>query len=149
MRVISGQCHCRNLVYRLDWPACDGPLMARACGCTFCRKHGGVYTSHPEARLSARVVDADCLNIYTFGTRTAEFYICTRCGAVPFVTSTIQGVRYAVVNVNTFENVDASGLDTSATDFDDEDIEERLERRKRNWIAAVEIEFGPASRAES
>ena len=29
MQVISGQCHCRNLVYRLDWPTSDGPLDAR------------------------------------------------------------------------------------------------------------------------
>lgn len=140
MRTIDGKCHCGNIAYRLEWPESDKPLAVRACGCTFCSKHGGVYTSHPDARLCARIADEDRLNRYAFGTETAEFYICTRCGAVPFVTSAIDGVVYAVVNVNTFENVAASELDATATDFDGESVEGRLERRKRNWIARVDVE---------
>ena len=114
-------------------------LAVRACGCTFCTKHGGVYTSHPDARLNARIADRNSVNRYVFGTKTAEFYLCTRCGVVPFVTSTIENVEYAVVNVNTFENVDPSELDSSATNFDGEDIEARLGRRMRNWISQVTV----------
>jgi len=112
-------------------------LAVRACGCSFCTKHGGVYTSHPDARLETRIADAAFVNKYAFGTQTAEFYVCTRCGVVPFVTSVIEGDVFAVVNVNTFENVDASELDASPADFDGESVEGRLERRKRNWISAV------------
>ncbi len=142
MRTISGKCHCGNIAYRLEWPEAGKAIAVRACGCTFCTKHGGVYTSHPGAALSARVADEDLVNKYAFGTKTAEFYVCVRCGAVPFVTSTIDGVRYAVVNVNTFENVDRSELDAKATDFEGESVAGRLERRKRNWIARVHIEAG-------
>lgn len=144
MRTIHGKCHCGNIVYRLLWPQSEGKIAVRACSCTFCTKHGGVYTSHPDARLTARIIDEALLSKYAFGTQTAEFFVCRRCGAVPFVTSTIDGADYAVVNVNTFEDVDAPELETSTTDFDDESTEERLARRKRNWIAQVGVEIGGA-----
>ena len=139
MREIHGKCHCGNIAYELLWPEPGKMLAVRACGCTFCTKHGGVYTSHPDARLNARIADNNSVNRYVFGTKTAEFYVCTRCGAVPFVTSTVENVEYAVVNVNTFENVDPSELDSSATNFDGEDVEGRLGRRMRNWISQVTV----------
>ncbi len=58
------------------------------------------------------------------------------------MTSTIESVEFAVVNVNTFENVDPSELESSKSDFDDESVEGRLERRTRNWIPRVSVEFG-------
>lgn len=146
MRTIVGECHCGNISYRLEWPEAGKTIAVRACGCTFCTRHGGVYTSHPGATLSARIADENCLNRYAFGTETAEFYICGRCGAAPFVTSTIDGTQYAVVNVNTFENVDPSELDASASDFDGESVTDRLARRKRNWIGRVQIDAGCGGR---
>jgi len=136
--LIEAQCHCGNISFSLDW---DGPpeIPARACGCTFCVKHGGVWTSNPRGRLAVRVRDPSRLNKYQFGTRTATFNVCTRCGAVPFVTSEIDGRLYAVVNVNTFDNVDPSLLRRGPADFEGEDLQARLARRKRNWIAEVRI----------
>ena len=140
MRKIQGKCHCGNIGYDLLWPEAGKPFAVRACGCTFCTKHGGVYTSHPDARLDARIVDMDHVSRYIFGTRTAVFYVCARCGVVPFITSVIDDNVFAVVNVNTFENVDPSELDASPTDFEGESTEGRLERRKRNWISTVNLE---------
>jgi hypothetical protein len=139
IREIQGKCHCGNIEYDLLWPASGKMFAVRACGCIFCAKHGGVYTSHPDARLEARIADISFVNKYAFGTRTAEFHICTRCGVVPFVTSTIEGNVFAVVNVNTFEKVDPSELDASPTDFESESVEGRLGRRKRNWISQVSL----------
>jgi hypothetical protein len=62
---------------------------------------------------------------------------------VPLVTSEIAGRLYAVVNVNTLEDVDRSRLRHTAADFDGEDVESRLARRRRNWIA--EVRFGVAT----
>jgi hypothetical protein len=45
----------------------------------------------------------------------------------------IEGSRYAVLNVNTFDDVDRSGLVETATDFEGETTENRLARRRRNW----------------
>jgi hypothetical protein len=101
-----------------------------------------VYTSHPDASLTARIADGTLLNKYAFGTETANFFVCRRCGAVPFVTSIIDGREFAVVNVNTFENVDATELESSTSDFDGEAVDERLGRRKRNWIGRVDVDIG-------
>jgi hypothetical protein len=65
---------------------------ARACvRCTFCTKHGGVWTSHPESRLAVKVADEALVSRYEFGTRTATFHVCARCGVPAFVTSDIDG----------------------------------------------------------
>jgi hypothetical protein len=58
---------------------------------------------------------------------------------MPVVTSRIEGNVYAVVNVNTFEGVDRSELDSSVTDFDGESVGDRLTRRKQKWISQVTI----------
>jgi hypothetical protein len=140
---IEGKCHCGNIRYVLDWPGEGTDIGVRACGCSFCVKHGGSWTSHRGAELAAEVRDAALLSKYRFGTGTADFYVCARCGAVPFVTSAIDGRSYAVVNVNTFEGIDVSLLARQATNFDGEGTGDRLERRKRNWIPAVRISSEP------
>jgi len=136
---IEGKCHCGNIRYVLEWPGDGSDIKIRACGCTFCTKHGGNWTSHRDSELAADIHDAPLLSKYRFGTETAEFYVCARCGVVPFVTSTIDGHLYAVVNVNTFEGANPSSLPRTATNFDGEGTGERLERRKRNWIRTVRI----------
>jgi len=70
---------------------------------------------------------------------TATFHVCSRCGAVPLVTSQIADHLYAVVNVNVLENIDPSRIHRAAVTFEGEDVESRLERRKRNWIGEVRI----------
>ena len=140
--LIAGKCHCGNIRYTLEWPAAQRGIPIRACGCTFCTAHGGKWTSHHDARLIAQLEDTSRVSQYRFGTRTADFYVCTRCGAVPFVTSAIDGTVYAVVNVNTFENMDRTLFVESSTNFDGEGTGERLDRRKRNWIPDVKIASG-------
>src|SRR5215471_1748471 len=136
---IEGKCHCGNIRYAIEWPGDGADITIRACGCTFCIKHGGSWTSHRDAELNGEVRNASLVSKYRFGTETADFYVCGRCGAVPFVTSAIEGHLYAVVNVNTFEGINLSSLLRTATNFDGEGTGERLERRKRNWIQAVQI----------
>ena len=108
-------------------------------------KHGGVWTSSPNARLAVVLRDATLVSKYAFGTRTATYHVCTRCGAVPLVTSEIANHLYAVVNVNVFENVDPSWLRRASVSFEGEDVESRLARRTRNWIADVRIVDGTAT----
>ena len=134
---ISGSCHCGNISFSLDWPEDASEIPARACGCTFCVKHGGVWTSHPRATLRARVSDAGAVARYAFGTETASFLVCTHCGVAPLVTSQIEDVTYAVVNVNTFDNVERARIRAQPASFEGEDLQSRLERRRRNWIAEV------------
>jgi len=141
MRCIDGKCHCGNISYQFHWPEPGPHIPVRACSCTFCMKHGAAYTSHDDGELTARISDPARVSRYAFGTKTAEFYVCSLCGAVPFATSTIEGNQYAVINVNTFEGVDKAELVPSVTNFDGESVEGRLERRKRNWTPRVNIEL--------
>jgi len=107
--------------------------------------HGGVWTSNRNARLAVVVRDPALVSKYAFGTKTATFHVCSRCGAVPLVTSEIASHLYAVVNVNVFGNVDQSWLRRAAAHFEGEGVESRLARRARNWIADVRIVEGSAA----
>ena len=137
--LIIGSCHCGNLAFTLDWSPDPAEIPARACTCTFCSKHGGVWTSYPDGSLNVRVKDPAQISRYAFGTETADFHVCTQCGVVPLVTSAIDGKLYAVVNVNTFENVDRALLRHTSSTVEGENTDDRLARRKRNWIANVTL----------
>ena len=139
MTLIHGKCHCGNIALEIEWAGDRPDIMARACDCSFCVKHGGVWTSNPQSRLSVTVRDAALVSKYAFGSRTATFHVCSQCGAVPLVTSEIANHLYAVVNVNVLEDVDQSWLHRAAVTFEGETIESRLGRRKSNWIADVRI----------
>lgn len=135
--LIRGKCHCGNIAFSLTWEPDPAQIPARACGCSFCTKHGGVWTSNPKGALEVTIQDPSLVSRYAFGTRTADFHICSRCGIVPLVTSTIDGRLYAVVSVNALEGIDQKMLNRAAADFEGEATEDRLARRKRNWIADV------------
>jgi hypothetical protein len=136
--VISGSCHCRNISFTLNWEPEPSEIPARACTCSFCGKHGGVWTSCPGGSLKVDVKEPSLVSRYSFGTKTAHFHTCSTCGVVPVVTSRIDGRLYAVVSVNAFEGVAPSLLRRASATFDGETEGTRLERRKRNWIANVE-----------
>jgi hypothetical protein len=138
--VLQGRCHCGNVRFALDWSPDPGRIPARTCGCTFCRKHGASWTSHPAGSLRVTVQDPARVERYAFGTHTADFHVCTRCGVVPLSTSRIEGRDYAVVNVNTLEGLDAAIFDRSGSDFDGEATSDRLARRQSRWIADVRFD---------
>lgn len=141
--LLQGRCHCENISFNLVWTPEPTEIPARACTCSFCIKHGAVWTSCPTGSLSINVKIGALVSKYAFGTKTAQFHTCTRCGVAPVAISQIDGRLYAVVNVNTFEGVPASLLRRVSTTFDSEDEASRLARRKRNWTANVEyVESG-------
>ena len=139
---IAGSCHCGNISFRLGWPGDAAEIPARTCGCTFCLKHGGVWTSNPNATLHVRLSDAGAVARYAFGTETADFLVCARCGVAPLVTSRIDEKMYAVVNVNSFDNFERARLRPAPASFEGEDVQSRLDRRRRHWIAEVTLAEG-------
>ena len=141
--LIHGKCHCGNISFSLSWEPDPAEIPARACTCSFCTKHGGVWTSNPRGALEVMVKDRSLVSKYAFGTRTAEFHVCARCGIVPVVTSLIDDHLYAVVSVNAFDGIDQSLVRRAPASFDGEGTGARLARRKRNWIADVKyVESG-------
>ena len=136
--LIRGSCHCGNIAFSLSWTPEPAQIPARACSCSFCRRHGGVWTSCPTGSLAVAVADPSRVSKYAFGTRTAVFHVCASCGVVPLVTSRIDGCLYAVVNVNALEGVDPALLRRAAVDFEGESEQARLQRRRERWIPRVD-----------
>jgi hypothetical protein len=135
--LVRGACHCGNVSLMLDWQPEPNEIPARACSCTFCVKHGGVWTSCPTGSLVVDVSDPSRVSKYSFGTKTACFHVCSVCGAVPVATSDIEDNTFAVVNVNTFEGLDSLPLKRIPVTFEGEDRSTRLGRRAKTWISNV------------
>jgi hypothetical protein len=140
--LIHGGCHCANIAFEFRWEPDPAEIPARACSCSFCTKHGGVWTSYAGGSLRIRIRERSLVSTYSFGTRTAVFHVCAVCGVAPVVTSLIDDHLYAVVNVNAFENVNPALLRRTPASFEGEDKDSRLARRRRNWIADVQVHTG-------
>jgi hypothetical protein len=138
-RLLTGSCHCAANRYRLEWPAGIRALPARRCGCTFCTRFNGTWTSHPEAGLEIRESAEFPLTRYRFGTATADFLFCSRCGVALAVLCEIAERTYAVVNVNTLNARDEIDFERSDSEFDGESRDRRLERRAQRWIGRVRV----------
>lgn len=143
MRIL-GSCHCGNVSFKLDWQPEPAEIPARACTCSFCVKHGGVWTSCPTGSLDIRIQDATRHSRYSFGTKTADFHICSSCGVVPVVTSEIDGKTYAVVSVHAMNDIDPALIRQSPISFEEEDEGKRLARRKKGWIVNVRFSSSDA-----
>ncbi len=131
-----GGCHCGNLVLhlRLSQAPEDTPL--RACSCTFCRAHNTRTTSDPHGSVEIWAKDWSFVEPYRFGSRTAEFLICRRCGVyVGAVCETAAGIR-AVINVNCLDDRAAFTRQPTPVDHEGEATVDRLARRAANWTPA-------------
>lgn len=137
--LIPGHCQCGNISFVLECVEAPGEIPARACACSFCTAHGGVWSALPSAKLRVRIKHPERVRRHTFATGTAEFHVCQQCGDVPLVTSLIDGRLFAVVNANVLQGIPPSLFKHSQADFDRESVEARLERRRRGWIADVSI----------
>ena len=136
---IDGSCHCGNIKFNLAWPDDAPQIGIRECGCDFCQKHGGEWTSHRDAELDVLISEPSKISKYRFGTGTADFYVCSVCGDVPVVICEIDNLLYGIVNTNAFEANANITFTHTTTDFDGEDVDGRLDRRRRNWIPSVRI----------
>jgi hypothetical protein len=132
-----GGCHCGNLrlTLGLTKPAAEIPL--RACRCSFCRGHATRTTSDPLGSVEIRAEDWSLVERYRFGTGTADFLICRRCGIyIGALCETESGAR-AVINTNCLESRAAFIRSPTPTDHDGESTSDRIARRAANWTPAI------------
>jgi hypothetical protein len=125
----TGGCHCGALSLAFHSAK---PVAPRACGCSFCRRHGVRSVSDNEGRALIQWEPGVEPIRYRFGLRTADFLICPACGIyVAAVIGTADGL-YAVLNLNAFDD---PHLDIAATpmDYEGESVEQRQARRRRVW----------------
>ena len=143
MTRLEGQCHCGAARVAIEGVAA-AELPLRACQCGFCRRHGAVSTSHPDARITL-AAEADVLSRYRFGQKLSNFLICKACGCYVGSATEIDGGWYAILNVT---GVDLPGFDGRTPEpmvYDGETPEARTARRKARWSPAVLTALQPSA----
>jgi hypothetical protein len=114
----------------------------RRCLCSFCTKHGALYSSDPEGRLSIEIHRPEDVSVYQFATRTAEPQVCRRCGVLAVTLAHIDGRLYGVVNLATADGLAIRPERIQDVDFEHQTAAERIARRARTWIANVTMTTG-------
>ena len=133
----TGACHCGALHLTFETPTPPETLPLRACGCSFCRKHGVRTTSDPAGIARFSISDPELLQRYRFGTRTTDTLICRNCGIYLAAITEIAGALYAVVNVNALDDRSAFDREPQIMDYEGESAEQRQARRKVKWTPAT------------
>ena len=132
-----GGCHCGNLRLELRLTQAPGDVRLRACGCSFCRAHNTRTTSDPDGAVDIRAADWSLVQLYRFGTGTAQFVICRNCGVyIGAIGDTESGTR-AVINTTCLDDRALFTREPAPTDHDGESTQDRLARRAANWTPAT------------
>jgi hypothetical protein len=133
VKAYRGQCHCGavGFDYRTAGPAAQWPV--RACQCSFCLKHGGVYTSDPKGSVRFTQADATPLSRYRFGQQTADFLFCGRCGGYLGAVTEEGGKTLAVLCIRAFDPQPEGLPAAQPTTYDGETMSDRNTRRAARW----------------
>ena len=133
----TGACHCGNIHLRMWLTRLPPDNPVRSCACSFCRAHATRTVSDPHGLVEVGADDWALVEQYRFGSRTADYLICRRCGVyVGAVCETGAGLR-AVINTNSLADRAAFTQAASTPDYEGETMESRLARRAVNWMPAV------------
>jgi hypothetical protein len=134
--MLDGSCHCGSLTLQFETARAPDDLPVRLCGCTFCQKHRGRYTSDPAGHVTIRIDEANTSR-YRFGLRLADFLICKTCGV--FVAAYEHGSPgRAVINLEVLARAaEFVGSPVQFFAYDAEDVAARTARRLKNWTPAT------------
>ncbi|HUB48786.1 MAG TPA: hypothetical protein VMB73_27745 [Acetobacteraceae bacterium] len=133
----GGGCHCGNLRIRLRLTRPPLESTLRSCACSFCRAHGTRTVSDPAGSCEVWAKDWSLVEPYRFGSRTADYLVCRRCGVyIGAVCDTPAGTR-AVINTNCLDDRAAFSQEPLRPDYDGEATGDRLARRAANWTPIV------------
>ena len=132
-----GGCHCSNLRLSLRLTQSPGEIRLRACGCSFCRAHNTRTASDPDGQVEIWADDWSLVQLYRFGTGTAEFVICRNCGVYIGAIGDSGAGLGAVINTTCLDDRALFTREPAPTDHDGETTEDRLARRAANWTPAI------------
>lgn len=122
-----GGCHCGAIRIRFE---SDRPLAPRACQCGFCRRHGARSVSDPDGAATLTFEGEPIL--YRFGSRSADFLICRRCGAYAGAMAELEGALFVTLTLNLFDDPHPD-LQAEPVSYDGESAERKKERRRARW----------------
>jgi hypothetical protein len=144
---LAGGCHCGSLEVTFETRVHPGEIPVRACGCSFCRRHGVRTVSDPEGRIEFVAHDPAHLSRYTFGLGTAEFLMCRNCGVYVGAITVDAGPTYAIVNINALQTPEVFAQAAVPVSYDRESEAERRARRRDRWTPAAVV--GPSDPGET
>jgi hypothetical protein len=139
-----GQCHCGAIRVELTTERQPGEQVLGACQCSFCRKHNARAFSDPKAHVTLTAADPQQLQLYSFGLNTSDQIICRRCGVYVAMTLTDNGQVWSVLNIDTLNDRALFTRTPEPRDYDTEDREGRIARRKARWCPTTLVGW-PAS----
>jgi hypothetical protein len=133
----DGGCHCGNLRVSLRLTQPPGEVRLRACGCSFCRAHNTRTASDPDGAVEVWADDWSQVQLYRFGSGTAEFVICRNCGVYVGAIGDSGGGMRAVINTTCLDDRALFTREPAPIDHGGETTEGRLARRAANWTPAT------------
>ena len=137
MSAWRGRCHCGAIGFEYSTAKPVGGWPVRACQCSFCLKHAGVYTSDPAGSLRFTHADPTQVTNYRFGHQTADFIFCGRCGGFLGALMEEHGQRYFVHNVHVLDPLPAGLPSAQAMAYEGESTGERVSRRSMRWTPVI------------
>jgi hypothetical protein len=132
MMILRGACHCGQVEVAFETAMSVADLPLRACGCSFCRRHGTKAVADPNGRLTISA-PPNGLNRYRFGLRTADYLICRTCGAYVAAVISGNGEERATLNVTATAISELADRHAEPVDYDRENVEGRRARRLPSW----------------
>jgi hypothetical protein len=94
--------------------------------------------SDPVGQADVWASDWSLVERYRFGSRTADYLICRRCGVYIGAVCDTPAGRRAVINTRCLRDDAAAFVrDAMHPDYDGEAVEARLARRAANWMPTV------------
>jgi hypothetical protein len=133
----EGGCHCGNLRLVLHLSRPPREVTLRACGCSFCRAHATRTTSDPLGEVDIWAQDWNLVEPYRFGSRSADFLVCRRCGVYIGAVGTTEGGSWMVINTNSLTDRALFTGSAAPVDHGGEATEDRMARRITNWTPAI------------
>ncbi len=136
--IYRGACHCGAVSAEYET---GQPVRLRQDGCSFCASRGVKSASDPNGKLTLTANTK--LIRYRFGHKTADFLICSICGA--YVATFMQGPAGAVgvINVVGLNIPELRDEPAALASLDGETPDERMARRLSRWTPMTLQEATP------
>jgi len=136
--IYRGHCHCGALEFEYQTALDPAVWSVRACQCSYCRAHGGVYTSDPAGLLRFTHRDPAQLSRYRFGHQTAEFIFCAHCGGYLGAVTQTDHRRLAVINIHAMDPQPGGLPEPQPISYDGETSDTRDFRRAVRWTPVLD-----------
>jgi hypothetical protein len=133
----EGLCHCRAIGFRYRTALSPKDWIIRACQCSFCRTHAALSTSDPAGSLQFLEHAASALHRYQFGLKTADFLLCSNCGAYVGAITRSGSKQLGVLNVRVLDSLSQQLPEAVPMSYETEGVAERFARRQERWTPIV------------